>query len=310
FYIWFEKAYVVFVWSGWYREKYVLYFTNYHPICETELLSTLYEVPKNCDTRILNSHPEIWHKLLTPNSWIYITSQPIDTTISCESGKAVNLILNNTGIIKLLENCKIYTSSIMLISESIISESSFNHYIPTLELNDDCWEKPKNKTKDNIYLNPIVKTLDSESLNLVSSKLKQLDEMSEELETISFLSRVTNNTYLAFIFLSLIKIVLVYLGYKLYKKLRSYCPSNQKHSHGIDSKCSQLTNCLTLNFCKRSISKNIDLEFNEREPCSSETCIREEETPLTRSLPMTQHMSHGGTPPMASASTVESCAWL
>lgn len=40
-----------------------LYSTITRPICETELLSPIESIPKSCDTRIIPSKFEIWHKL-------------------------------------------------------------------------------------------------------------------------------------------------------------------------------------------------------------------------------------------------------
>lgn len=254
-----------------------LYFTNYRPICETELLSVMSTIPENCDTRTLHTSTEMWHKLITPNSWIYVLPKATDITLSCESKKVTNLILNNTGILTLTANCKVYTSSVMLSSEPIISESSFVPIIPNFEFDDDCYKKPSNNTKENLQLTPILKNLDTDSLNFASDKLKHLEELSEELSNESFVSKISNNSYFTFIFLSLVKLFLLYIGYKIFRFIRNKC----SHSHiDTSSKCAQITNCLTFNICKRKVSKHCE---EIQLPNTTQCEIQNEDTPLRRS---------------------------
>lgn len=109
-----------------------LYFTNSRKICETELMSSVTGIPKNCDTRVFYSRTETWHKLVNDNCWIYVFAKSVEVTLNCELQKTIRLILNNTGIFSLNENCKLYTSSTILIAEPKILDSSFRHIIPTL----------------------------------------------------------------------------------------------------------------------------------------------------------------------------------
>lgn len=260
-----------------------LHFTNSRPICETELLSSITDIPENCNTRMLHSRTETWHKLINDNSWIYIFPKPIDVTLNCESQKISHLILNSTGIITLNENCKLYTSSTILNAEPKITDSSFQHIIPTLNFDDDCYKKVEYDNSLNITLTPILKNLDTESLNFASKKLEHLEEMSEELSKESFYSKISNNSYVAYIISSIFKIFLVYLGYRFYKYLRSLCCNTPRLRYKDDTNCQKITNCLTLNICKRQqeSSNNVDIELDLT---NSEPHTSQESTPLRRSI--------------------------
>ncbi|KAJ8966794.1 hypothetical protein NQ314_003290 [Rhamnusium bicolor] len=97
-----------------------IFLSNSRQICEIMLLTNPKEIPKNCDVRITNSINEIWHKLSNNSSWIYITPKEIDVTLSCNNYPLTNFLLNNVGIITLKENCKLYTSSIIISSDPTV----------------------------------------------------------------------------------------------------------------------------------------------------------------------------------------------
>lgn len=255
-----------------------LYFTNSRPICETELITVITGIPRNCDTRIFHSRTETWHKLISENSWIYIFPKPTDVTLNCESQKTSHLILNNTGILTLNQNCKLYTSSTILTTESKNSDSSFQHIIPTLELDEECYKKAHNNKNLNLTLVPIIKNLDTDSLNLASKKLEHLEQMADDITNESFFAKVSNNSYFSYIILSIVKIFLFYLGYRLYKKLRSLCCNSPKLNRRNDTTCQNISNCLTLNLCKTKNKCETELELESDKPSISE------EVPLRRSM--------------------------
>ena len=148
-------------------------------ICETQLLNKGREIPNSCDVRIIPGTFEIWHKLSQPNTWVYVLPKPTDITINCLDKKPINLFLNQTGILTLVSNCKLYTSSSILISESTVHESSFNSIIPEFDLLNDCCQKlnfSKNASTEQLLqflpLSPV--SLDSESLKIASHKLDDI----------------------------------------------------------------------------------------------------------------------------------------
>lgn len=108
-------------------------------------------------------------------------------------------------------------------------------------------------------------------LVLASNKLDQIDKVAEELSENMF-NKLISNSYFSYIICTILKVILLYLIYKLYKYVRNRC----KQSSG---NCQQITNCLTLNICKRSAVDNIDIELQD-----ASTSENREATPVRRSL--------------------------
>lgn len=109
-----------------------------------------------------------------------------DITISCPSNNLFNLVLHHTGVLTLQKNCKLYTSSTTLISDNTNYESSYQAVIPDFDIQlDDCCEnksKPIINTIASIKLTPFkAVNLDKDSLNLISKKLDDINEIAEEL---------------------------------------------------------------------------------------------------------------------------------
>lgn len=63
-----------------------------------------------CDTTVFSTQIEIWHKLESSNSWLYVLLKSTQVTISCISHPTSNVILSKTGLLTINKNCKIYTS--------------------------------------------------------------------------------------------------------------------------------------------------------------------------------------------------------
>lgn len=153
-----------------------IYNVHTRSICETQLLSKInfnfnYSL---CDTRISSTDLEIWHKLETSNSWLYVLPKLTDITINCSSHNLINMVLNQTGVITLDKNCKLFTSTTTLISEPINFESAYQAIVPDFEIKlEDCCEKQiKEDVTVNLTLTPLRATnLNKEDLNLVSKKI-------------------------------------------------------------------------------------------------------------------------------------------
>lgn len=255
-----------------------IYSSHIKPICETELLFPITQIPRNCDHRIIPNLLDIWHKLDNKNQWIYVLYKETDVTINCRSpdkGYTLShLILKDTGIIKLNLDCKLYTSSTTLVAQTTHLESQVKAIIPNMTIDDNiCCEKINklNLTKMHISLSKPM-SLNVESLHIASHKLEQLNKLADEYETPSMFENVTSNSYFTYIICTIVKILVLYLVYKLFKRIRNKC----KHNTG----CQRISNCLTLNICKRKSENNVELELElENTPETSN-----ETTPVRRSL--------------------------
>lgn len=148
-----------------------------------------------------------------------------------------------------------FTSSTTLISEMIHFESPHSAIVPDFEvdINNCCEQYQKKLNKTPIEFIPIPPvSLNKESLNIASQKLNQIDDSIDKISTESVFSKVASNSYFSYIFLSIIKIVLVYIFYKIFRKcLDKYRQPNHKN---LSNACydGMINNCLTFNICKKT----------------------------------------------------------
>ena len=75
----------------------------------------------------------------------------------------------------------------------------------------------------------------------------------------SILDRINNNSYVVYFICTILKVILLYVLYKIFRYLRNKCTEHYFHNHHIhESKtncCCSITNCLTFNFDKTHESK-------------------------------------------------------
>lgn len=238
-------------------------FYNIHtrPICETHLLFQESSIPKSCDIRILSSNIEIWHKLKSSNSWLYVLPKAIDVTINCPPQAPQTFIFNSTGVLTLAANCKLFTSTTTIISENTDYEGSMKAIIPDFQLEmNDCCEQNKTKTVNdthNIQLSPVnIISLDKDTLNLIGQKLDDMDKTADQLISDSNF-KIFQNSYFIYFLCTLIKIIGLFILDKIFKRLRRKCCSN------ANDKCYNITNKLTLNMCKKS--NKVSVEIDEKQ---------------------------------------------
>lgn len=236
--------------------------THIRPICETKLLLSIDYIPSDCDARLVKSAGEIWHKLESSNSWLYVLPKITDVTLSCISHPTINLMLNKTGLLTVDKNCKVFTSSTTLISDNTNLEGTYKAIVPSFEIKIEncCEDDDKNKLNETLlHLSPLQAiNLDKDSLNIASHKLNHIDELADELSktTMSWKSVVTNS-YFTYFFLTILKLFLIYLVYRIYKKcLKPRCSNS-------DSSCQKITNTLTFNLCKRSNKADLSVDLDD-----------------------------------------------
>lgn len=268
------------------------YFSSHiRPICETKILFHPTSIPKECDTRITSTPAEIWQKLKSSNSWIYVLPSQTDVTVTCSGSQSANFLLNGTGLISTKNNCKLYTSSTKLVSETTHFESPYKAIVPDFEIDiDNCcdqYQKKLNKTSIEFLSIPPV-ALNKESLNIASQKLNHIDNTIDQLSKESVFSKVVNNSYFSYIFLSIVKIILVYLGYRICRRCCKKRRNNKENDSESNKCCGMISNCLTFNINKRSNKvKDIAIELDDIRNESSTSEIestKNESTPLRRSL--------------------------
>ncbi|KAL1516260.1 hypothetical protein ABEB36_000179 [Hypothenemus hampei] len=156
----------------------IIYLTAQKPVCEVLLkITQLNKIPEDCNTRTISANLEVYHKI-APNEWLFITTDPISVTLSCESNSEslTDFIFNKTGILKLQPKCKCFTMSTILQATSNMM-SNFTHYIPNININiDDCCIKEKQDIHE-IQMEPLrLNNINLDELRHVKHKLEMFEE--------------------------------------------------------------------------------------------------------------------------------------
>lgn len=236
--------------------------THIRPICEIKLLFPIDHIPFDCDARLVKSAGEIWHKLESSNSWLYVLPKITDVTLSCTSHPTINLMLNKTGLLTVDKNCKVITSSATLISDNTNLEGTYKAIVPSFEIKIEncCEDDDKSKLNETLlHLSPLQAiNLDKDSLNIASHKLNHIDELADELsKTTTSWKSVVTNSYFTYFLLTILKLFLIYVVYRIYKNcLKPRCSNS-------DSSCQKITNTLTFNLCKRSNKTDMSIDLDD-----------------------------------------------
>lgn len=136
--------------------------------------------------------------------------------------------------------------------------------------------------------------MDRDSLKVASHKLERLYDKLDNMRSSenSNFSAVVNHRYFSYFCLFLVKILVLYIGYKLIMKCKNRVFSNifsSRHNH----ERSTITNCITFNLCEkknvRSVTphNDVNIELNDNPDhmrvSESEIVSENSETPLRRS---------------------------
>lgn len=161
----------------------IIHLIKERPTCETILkLQKPEKIPSNCDTKTMKSEIEVWHPLST-NQWLYILTQPVTGTISCENygaSQITDVVLQGSGIFTLQPKCKCYTTSTLLTSTSN-QTSNYTNFIPLLDINkDDCCIKEQSYLKNEEITSIKLHSLNLNELSHAQHKLQQFDDVLQK----------------------------------------------------------------------------------------------------------------------------------
>ncbi|XP_031348048.1 uncharacterized protein LOC116174295 [Photinus pyralis] len=208
------------------KQQQPIYLAYRHEICEIKLYRSISKVPSSCDKRITELENSIWTQLTLSNSWIYVIPKEESVTINCKNTNPFDIRLFGVGKISLRKGCKAYSSSAMLISHSIFSDSTiFLEYVPNVDLDFDCCEDNSNSkiniTQINLSKHYKVISRHLDDLNIASHKLDEIDKINDKLRNnIHNQAIVHKYSILAYIVGS---IVLLLIFYCICKKTKNCC---------------------------------------------------------------------------------------
>jgi len=172
--------------------KNVVYFKTY-PICEVQLFDSdnLMKLPEYCEVRhgyFNNAHFE---KLLCSNCFVYWTTNKIVTTMVCPTTTKF-YTLQGTGILKIPQDCTVYTPSTILTPLKETNRTVLTDYYPEFNLVnlDQITNKIKIIQSSNIPFNlsklqmPNLRNL-KESTNKLDYIVTEIEKENENNNTIS-----------------------------------------------------------------------------------------------------------------------------
>lgn len=159
--------------------------THLHEECEVEMLQSLRAIPSSCPQRIAEINQTAWTRL-DGNEWLYVAPRPDTLTILCPKQEPTDVVIEGTGRLGLLSNCKAYGTRVLIQAQAIVSfNNSEKDIIPPLSLDYDCCEfiGKDVKLKDlhlELPLRNIVNRLDD--LRLASHKVDEVNRLILEQE--------------------------------------------------------------------------------------------------------------------------------
>jgi len=146
--------------------------------CEVQLMSAhVKKIPEDCRTKKIKATFEVWNYIGT-NQWLYILQNPTTLTLMCTGNHMEDVVLHQTGLIKLQPKCKGYTNMVVLETSNEESKN-ITHHVPSLDIQVDCCVQDfKEEAPEVISLKPIHLTnLDLHELNYANSKLNEMDQI-------------------------------------------------------------------------------------------------------------------------------------
>lgn len=195
-----------------------LFYLNSRPICETQLIQHPVSLPESCELRILKTNIEIWHKLSSPNTWLYVLPENTNVNLACSPATAINIKLSKTGTLKITSQCKLRTTHTIITSVITTQESVHRHILPHLTTRNLTFENPFFIPK--INHSRIITNLNIDDLKTLSTKVQQIEIDADALST-TIIHNIPNHVFYIIIVskLILVSIIIRFIIYSYYK----YC---------------------------------------------------------------------------------------
>jgi hypothetical protein len=102
------------------KQKHPLLSSHSHESCTVKLLQPGREIPKSCDTRVVQLKNMIWTQLGN-NEWLYFAPTSESVMVLCNNKEPVDVILSGVGKFGLKAGCKGYSLVALLQTNVIIN---------------------------------------------------------------------------------------------------------------------------------------------------------------------------------------------
>ena len=205
------------------KQNQPFYDITYNGNCEAKIFA-LHEINvlEECDVRLSRIVKGVWHRLDKKNSWIFVVQSKKSMTISCNNVEyAKDILIENSGILSVSENCTAYVDNTMLQPFRNYESSIEKDFSPPFDAceaicNDDNIRKLNVSFVNFEHINnPNIMNLDE--LNLANIKLKDMEYFADHVLRQTKNSKTT--TTLTYIVYGSLACVAIYILFGFWRKV-------------------------------------------------------------------------------------------
>jgi hypothetical protein len=196
--------------------------SHFQETCVVKLLQTRREIPKNCDTRLVQIRNTMWTQL-DNNAWLYFAPTAESVTVLCSKHDPIDFTLTGVGKLSLNVGCKGYTSFAFLQTSTKVKSGNIKgeDLLSRIPIDIDCLEQIGIHSKIsiasiNLEFRHIASHIDD--LKHASYKISELEEAINEQEWKN--NQTSKHAAYSVIVYILLGITSMYIIYKLYKYIR------------------------------------------------------------------------------------------
>jgi hypothetical protein len=208
------------------KQQHPLLSSHLQETCAVNLLQPRFELPKNCETRLVQVKNTIWTQL-DNNEWLYFAPDAESVTILCCDKNPLDLIITGVGKITLNAGCKGYSSFALLQTSVIVKAKSMKKedILSKVNFNIDCLEElgirfNTSSSPINLEFKHVASHFDD--LRHASYKISELEkEISEQEWKNHLTSKHHAYSVIVYILVSILAVYALYKFYQLYKYLRA-----------------------------------------------------------------------------------------
>lgn len=227
--------------------------------CEARLLRDQTVIPEDCIKQITNLINTLWIPIGV-SEWLYVAPKEERMTINCKNGAPFDVKIEGRGKLTFLENCKGYSTSILLTSQSELTSNRTNKdLILDLPVFDCCEDESFKVDEDvismSITVRPIINQLNN--LHIASHKVSEVEkEIEQEKWKILHSTQVNKLSVLSYI-VTCVVVIIVFMC--LCKK----CGCKKWFWNNLWNKCARQTcGCCTSICIKPTIVNNVNTNPN------------------------------------------------
>jgi hypothetical protein len=157
-------------------------------LCAVKLLQPRRNIPKSCDTRIVQLEHTVWSQLEKRNEWLYFAPSFDSLTVLCPEKEPLDVILKGTGKVNLKSGCKSYSLTALLNTKSDVHANTSKgggDLLSKVETQFECCEQfGKSLNLSHITLNMKLKHVINHmnDLKYASYKITELENLAREQE--------------------------------------------------------------------------------------------------------------------------------